>query len=49
MTTCVGPIRHLPTLVQLAAGTLIVAAPILLLLAIIQRQFTASFVRSGIK
>lgn len=34
---------------QLAAGTLIVVAPILVLLAIIQRQFTASFVRSGIK
>jgi sn-glycerol 3-phosphate transport system permease protein len=34
---------------QLAAGTLIVVAPILVLLAIIQWQFTASFVRSGIK
>jgi sn-glycerol 3-phosphate transport system permease protein len=34
---------------QLAAGTLIVVAPILVLLAIIQRQFTASFLRSGLK
>jgi sn-glycerol 3-phosphate transport system permease protein len=34
---------------QLAAGTLIVVAPILVLLAIIQRQFTASFARSGIR
>jgi sn-glycerol 3-phosphate transport system permease protein len=34
---------------QLAAGTLIVVLPILILIAIIQRQFTASFLRSGIK
>ncbi len=34
---------------QLAAGTLIIVAPILVFLAIIQRQFTASFLRSGIK
>ncbi|MGH6945471.1 MAG: carbohydrate ABC transporter permease [Geminicoccaceae bacterium] len=34
---------------QLAAGTLIIVAPILVLIAIIQRQFTASFLRSGLK
>ena len=34
---------------QLAAGTLIIVAPILILIAIIQRQFTSSFVGSGIK
>ncbi len=34
---------------QLAAGTLMVAAPIIVLLALIQRQFTSSFLRSGLK
>ncbi len=34
---------------QLAAGTLIIVAPILILIAVIQRQFTSSFLGSGIK
>lgn len=34
---------------QLAAGTLIVVAPILILLAVLQKQFTQSFLTSGIK
>ena len=34
---------------QLAAGTLIVAAPVLILVIILQKQFTQSFLSSGIK
>ena len=34
---------------QLAAGTLMVVAPILVLVAVLQRQFTQSFLTSGIK
>ncbi len=34
---------------QLAAGTLIVAVPVLILIALLQKQFTNSFLSSGIK
>ena len=34
---------------QLSAGTLIVAAPVLILIALVQKQFTNSFLSSGIK
>ena len=34
---------------QLSAGTLIVAVPILILIALVQKQFTNSFLSSGIK
>lgn len=34
---------------QLAAGTLIVVAPILVLITLLQRQFTSSFISSGLK
>ncbi len=34
---------------QLSAGALIVAVPILVLIALVQKQFTNSFLSSGIK